>query len=55
MNWLEMFCEPYLAGVGPSDRPRIRDDVAEAARADLYKDGKWFADYRRIRVIAVKM
>ena len=28
--------------------------VEEAARAVLFRDGRWSADYRRIRVVAVK-
>ncbi len=55
VNWLEMFAEPFLAGQPAANRPKLRKEVAEAARPALYRDGKWHADYRRIRIYAVKM
>jgi trans-aconitate methyltransferase len=53
-NFIAMFCGRMTAPV-PADR---RDDllarVEDLARAELFKDGRWHADYRRIRVVAVR-
>jgi len=43
-NWLRMFA----AGLGEFDE----DATVERARPALHRDGQWFADYRRIRVVA---
>ncbi|MNJ60153.1 hypothetical protein D3C77_558680 [compost metagenome] len=28
--------------------------ICDAARSELYRDNAWFADYKRIRIVAVK-
>ena len=33
----------------------VFEAVEEAARPELYRDGGWFADYRRLRVTAVRL
>lgn len=45
-DWLRQFAP----GVGEGEYGRIED----AARADLWREGRWVADYRRLRVVAVK-
>ncbi len=53
-NWIRMFGGGMFQGV-PEDH--IEDIIAQAEQAlhaTNYKDGQWFADYWRIRVVAVK-
>ncbi|MGW5362124.1 class I SAM-dependent methyltransferase [Actinopolymorpha pittospori] len=51
-NWLRMFCAHLLAGVPDVDA--FLAELAIRLRPVLYRDGSWWADYRRIRVTAVK-
>jgi len=52
-EWIEMFGLPWFEGVpGPDREPLIRA-IEERARPELYRDGAWRADYRRLQVDAV--
>lgn len=53
-DWIAMFGEKMLAVAPDSERDAILADFEDRARPTLYFDGKWHADYRRIRVVAVK-
>ncbi|MGH9666828.1 MAG: class I SAM-dependent methyltransferase [Bryobacteraceae bacterium] len=53
-DWMEMFCGTFFDGVPPPRRSETRHRIAETLRPRLYRNGKWIADYRRLRVIAVK-
>ncbi|MDB5322498.1 MAG: Methyltransferase type 11 [Phycisphaerales bacterium] len=51
-SWVEMYGTTFLAAVGEQKREAFLDAVEEAARGALFKEGKWVADYRRLRVAA---
>ena len=53
-NWIEMFAGGFLSGLSEEVRSRAILAVEERLRPALYRDGNWIADYRRIRVVAVK-
>lgn len=53
-DWLRMFCGFHLRGVPERERDGVIRRIAERARPALYRDGQWFADYRRLRFRAVK-
>jgi len=50
-DWLEMFALPYFKGVNNSDVQDILKEVQESLRTYLFRNGKWFADYKRIRIV----
>jgi trans-aconitate methyltransferase len=54
-EWIEMFGGAYFDDV-PSDR---KDDlvrqIEDRLRAELWRDGAWWADYRRLRIKARKI
>jgi trans-aconitate 2-methyltransferase len=54
-EWLEVFGGPLLAGVPEGRRSSVRDAVADVLRPALLKDGQWWADYRRLRIVACKV
>ena len=54
-NWLAMFGGPCFAVLPEPLRPRAVADAIERARPHLFRDGQWTADYRRLRVAAVKV
>jgi len=53
-EWLEMFAGSWFEGISPADRTVLIGAIEDRLRATLYKDGSWWADYRRLRIEAVK-
>jgi len=53
-NWLDMFGARMLREVPPERTAGIVDALVERLKPALYRDGVWYADYRRLRVVAVK-
>lgn len=53
-EWLEMFAQPYLKIVPPGQLEGVFHDMETHLRPELYCDGAWYADYRRLRVVAIK-
>lgn len=53
-NWLKMFRNSVLAAFTEDAQTRILANVEEQLRPSLYKNGMWFADYRRLRIVAIK-
>jgi trans-aconitate 2-methyltransferase len=54
-EWLEMFAGTYFEGVTTAERETLERAIEDRLRLSLYKDGAWWADYRRLRVDAVKL
>ena len=55
VNWIEMFAGGFLSGLSEDVRSQVMNSVEERLRPTLYRrDGNWIADYRRIRVVAIK-
>ena len=54
-DWLHMFGGDLLAPVPAERRARVQGRVNELARPRLEREGRWVADYRRLRFIAVKV
>jgi trans-aconitate methyltransferase len=53
-NWIAMFGDKFI-GVAPSElHEEIIREVEDRLRPVLYREGTWFADYRRLRFSAVK-
>lgn len=53
-NWIKMFAGGFLSGLSDDVRSHVIRTVEERLRSVLYRDGNWSADYRRIRIVAVK-
>lgn len=53
-EWLQMFKQGLLDKVPARERAAFLEDVEQRLRPDLFRDGRWHVDYRRIRVTAVK-
>ena len=52
--WLNTFANGILAALSADEEREVRIRTEEALRGRLYADGRWTADYQRIRVSAVK-
>ena len=53
-NWIIMFGADYLARAGEARREKFLGRVEEILRPKLFRDGQWWADYRRLRFAAYK-
>lgn len=53
-NWLEMFGRFMMEKLTPQQRRELIVRVEELARPKLFRDGIWTADYKRLRMLAVK-
>jgi trans-aconitate methyltransferase len=51
-HWIEMFGGPFLSRVPQDRREDFFRNVENELRPVLHRDGVWFADYRRLRVVA---
>jgi len=54
-QWIRQFCNFYLDELPSASRQSAINDAVEQLRAGLYSKGQWFADYRRLRVSAIKL
>ena len=53
-DWVRLFGDAFLAAVPPTEHARVLARVNELGRPTLHRDGRWFADYRRLRFVAVR-
>lgn len=53
-EWMEMFGSPLLEGIDPQHRAPILHEVQEALRPACFRNGRWYLDYVRLRIAAVK-
>lgn len=53
-DWLKMFGTMYLQGINNDALDAILDEVQENLKPVLFKNGNWYADYKRLRIYAVK-
>jgi trans-aconitate 2-methyltransferase len=51
-DWVRMFAGAALDSVPEPKREAYLRRFEEAARTTLFREGGWFADYRRLRVVA---
>ena len=55
-DWLGIFAQPFTRAISESERESFVDEVRAALAPALRKaDGRWFADYVRLRFKAVRL
>lgn len=54
VDWLRMFAGRFMADIPAETQPALLQAVEAQLRSRLYQQGQWMADYRRIRVLAIK-
>ena len=55
LDWLTMFANDFLVGIPKEQVTAITTTVQQKLKPQLFREGKWYADYRRIRIIARKV
>jgi len=53
-DWLATFADNVLEALTPDQLEQVNAAVESQLRRELFRDGSWFADYRRIRIAAIK-
>ncbi len=53
-DWISMFAERFFIGVTKHHIEDIKNEVQEKVKDKCLINGKWFADYKRIRIVALK-
>lgn len=54
VDWLKMFGDAFFKGIGETEKDKILFEVQEELKNDLYQDGVWMADYKRLRFLAIR-
>lgn len=53
-DWLKMFGGAYLKGINESETEKILDEVQANLKDTHFREGNWYADYKRLRIVAIK-
>lgn len=53
-DWVHMFGGAFLEGIDRDKTDAILEEVQETLRHTQYRNNKWYADYKRLRVVAIK-
>jgi trans-aconitate methyltransferase len=54
-KWIEMFRGGVIGSVNRGIREEVLKTVEKKLRGVLFKEGSWYADYRRLRILAFKV
>jgi trans-aconitate methyltransferase len=54
-DWIDVFGAGALAALAPDERRRLVAEAVHRARPVLWQDEAWWADYRRLRVLAIRL
>ncbi len=53
-NWIEMFASNMFIDMDTQAMVKTLESIEAEVKDKLYIDGKWVADYKRLRVIGIK-
>lgn len=53
-NWIKMFASRFLSQLSTPQQTEVIQAIEHQLKPTLYRDGRWWVDYRRIRVVAIK-
>jgi trans-aconitate methyltransferase len=53
-KWIMMFAPLYLVGVPDGEKQQMLKEVTELLEPLYNENGQWYADYKRLRFIAIK-
>lgn len=53
-HWLNSFGDDYFHPYSEREKEEIFQKIREKIKRSLFHDGSWYADYKRIRVVAIK-
>lgn len=53
-NWIRMFRRPIVESLSLAEQATMIAQVKQQLRGSLFRDGIWYADYRRLRIVGRK-
>lgn len=53
-NWIKMFGSPFLKGIDEPTTDTLLDEVQKLIKTTHYRNNTWYADYKRLRIVATK-
>jgi trans-aconitate methyltransferase len=53
-KWISMFAPLYLVGIAKEEKQQILEEITALLEPLYNKNGQWYADYKRLRFIAIK-
>ena len=53
-KWISMFAPLYLVGIDKKEKQQILEEITSLLEPVYNENGQWYADYKRLRFIAVK-
>jgi trans-aconitate methyltransferase len=53
-KWLQMFGATFFKDIPETELTQILEEITELLEPDYERNGEWYADYKRLRFIAVK-
>jgi hypothetical protein len=53
-NWIRVFRQTFIEKMGEANAQQWIQEVERQCRGDLFRDGSWVLDYRRLRIAAWK-
>ncbi|WP_158825111.1 methyltransferase domain-containing protein [Mucilaginibacter lacusdianchii] len=53
-KWIKMFGSQYFAGIPETEQQQILEEITDILEPHYNESGQWYADYKRLRFIAVK-
>ncbi|MGA7722495.1 MAG: methyltransferase domain-containing protein [Ignavibacteriaceae bacterium] len=54
VSWLEMFAKHIFEGISTGNKNKLAAQIKELLVSTNFINGKWFVDYKRLRIVAVK-
>ncbi|WP_240370997.1 class I SAM-dependent methyltransferase [Anoxybacteroides rupiense] len=54
IHWLDSFAGAFFLGIDVEEKLFLYEKIKESLKPYLWKRGEWVADYKRIRIVAVK-
>ena len=53
-KWISMFGNQFMEGIPKDEKMQILSEITDTLEPDYNEDGQWYADYKRLRFIAIK-
>lgn len=53
-KWIKMFGAQYFTGIPEAEQPKLLQEITEILEPHYNENGQWYADYKRLRFIAIK-
>lgn len=53
-DWIEQFGANFFQGVTAEDRAAVLEETNAVLKPVLFRDNQWYADYKRMRMVAIR-